>query len=91
MSSALPQLLRFISEIDGGAARARLQHAAEPQRAGQAERDLGLHVGELLLHQLIGGERPAELLAVERVLPRARASRIRRRPSRPRRCRSAHC
>ena len=37
----------------------------------QSERDLGLHVGELLLDQLIGGERLAELLAVEHVLPRA--------------------
>src|SRR5262249_26683174 len=34
----------------------------------QAERDLGLHVGELLLHELIGGERPAELLAREHVI-----------------------
>ena len=33
----------------------------------QAERDLGLHVGEFFLHQLIGGERPAELLAAERI------------------------
>ena len=71
MSSALPQLLRFISEIAGGAALPCFEHPAEPQRAVQAERDLGLHVGELLLHQLIGGERPAELLAVEHVLPRA--------------------
>ena len=70
---------------------ARLEHAAEPQRAVQAERDLGLHVGKLLLDQLIGGERPAELLAVEHILPRRDASRIPPRPSRPRRCRSAHC
>jgi len=34
----------------------------------EPERDLGLHVGELLLHELIGGERPAELLPVEHVL-----------------------
>ena len=34
-------------------------------------RDFGLHVGELLLHQLIGGERTAELLAIEHVLARA--------------------
>src|SRR5579862_6410973 len=44
---------------------------AEAERRRQAERDLGLHVGELLLDQLVGGERPAELLAVERVLARA--------------------
>src|SRR3974390_1259731 len=42
---------------------ALLQHAAEPPRAGKPERDLGLHVGELLLDQLIGGERPAELVS----------------------------
>ena len=34
----------------------------------QAERDLGLHVGELFLDELIGGERPAELLAVEHIV-----------------------
>ena len=44
---------------------------AEPQRALQAERDFGLHVGELLLDQLVGGERTAELLAVEHILARA--------------------
>ena len=77
-------LLRFISEIDGGAALPASSMRPSAQRAAQAERDLGLHVGELLLHELVGGERPVELLAVERVLPRARASRIRRRPSRPR-------
>ncbi|MNS72210.1 hypothetical protein D3C72_1056110 [compost metagenome] len=34
----------------------------------QAQRDLGLHVGQLLLDELVGGERAAELLAVQRVL-----------------------
>src|SRR4051812_14275568 len=42
--------------------RAFVLHAAQAQAALQAERDLGLHVGELLLHQLICGERAAELL-----------------------------
>jgi hypothetical protein len=37
----------------------------------QAQRDLGLHVGQLLLDQLVGGQRAAELLAVQRVLARA--------------------
>src|SRR5271157_2906923 len=41
------------------------------QRALEPERDLGLHIGELLLEELGCGERPAELLAVEAVLPRA--------------------
>ncbi len=47
------------------------QHASEAQRTLQAERNLGLHVGELLLHQLIGGERTAKLLAIEHILTRA--------------------
>jgi hypothetical protein len=37
-------------------------HAAQAQAALQAERDLGLHVGQLLLDQLVGGQRAAELL-----------------------------
>jgi len=28
-----------------------------------------LHIGEFLLHQLRGGQRPAELLALQRILP----------------------
>ena len=71
MSSALPQLLRLISEIAGGAALPSSSSRPSAQRRVQAERDLGLHVGELLLDELVGGERPAELLAVEHVLPRA--------------------
>src|SRR6266850_1237653 len=46
-------------------------HAPEAQAALQAEGDLGLHVGELLLDQLVRGQRPAELLALEDVLPGA--------------------
>ena len=70
MSSALPQLLRFISEIDGGAALPASSMRPSRSAPCKPERDLGLHVGELLLDQLIGGERAAELLAVEHVLPR---------------------
>ena len=44
---------------------------ADAQRRLQAERDLGHHVGELELDELVGGERPAELLAVERILAAA--------------------
>ena len=47
-----------------------LERPAKRQGAMQSERNFRLHVGELLLHQLVGGERPAELLAVERILPR---------------------
>ena len=71
ISSALPQLLRLSSEIAGGAALPSSSRRPSRSTRVQAERDLGLHVGELLLHQLVGGERAAELLAVERVLPRA--------------------
>jgi hypothetical protein len=66
MSSALPQLLRLMSETISGAP-ALVHQAADAQRRLEAERDLGLHVGELQLDQLVRGERPAELLAVERV------------------------
>src|SRR5215204_4580461 len=49
---------------------ALVEEAPGPERGVQAERDLGLHVGELLLHELRLRERAAELLALERVLPR---------------------
>ena len=68
MSSALPQELRFTSEIISGVARPSSSRRADAQHRLQAERDLRLHVGELLLDELVGGERAAELLAVERVL-----------------------
>src|SRR5256885_8802399 len=45
-------------DLDRGAAL--VLHAPEAQAALQAEGDLGLHVGELLLDQLVRGERPAE-------------------------------
>ena len=71
ISSALPQLLRFMSEIAGGAAAVGLEQSAEPIGAVQAERDLGLHVGELLLHELVRGRGRPNCLAIEHVLPRA--------------------
>src|SRR6516162_1750133 len=40
----------------------------EPQARLQSDRDFGLHVRELLLDELIRGERAAELFAVEHVL-----------------------
>src|SRR5262245_39248151 len=49
---------------------ALVEEAADAQGALQAERDLRLHVGELLLHQLRCRQRPAELLALQRVLAR---------------------
>ena len=68
MSSALPQLLRFSSEIISGRGAILVLEMGEAQAGLQAERDLGLHIGELLLDQLIGRQRAAELLAVQRVL-----------------------
>src|SRR6185503_16223549 len=53
-----------------GLGLALVLEAADPQAGLEAERDLGLHVGELLLDQLVGGKRPAELLAVEGVVAR---------------------
>ena len=47
-----------------------LLHAAKSKAALQTQRDVAHHVREFLLNQLIGGERAAELLAVEHVLPR---------------------
>src|SRR5262249_4618716 len=44
--------------------------AAEPEAGLQADGDLGLHVGELLLDQLVGGDGAAELLAVQRIVAR---------------------
>ena len=48
--------------------RAGILHAAQLQTALQAQRDLGAHVGQLFLDQLVRGQWPAELLAVQHVL-----------------------
>ena len=40
---------------------------AEPETALESKGDLGLHVGEFFLNQLVGRERPAELGALERI------------------------
>src|SRR5215813_13542948 len=53
---------------DLGRCLARIEQSSGPQGALQAERDLGLHVGELLLDELSGGKRPTELFAVEGIL-----------------------
>src|SRR5271166_903071 len=50
----------------------------DPERGLEPERDLGLHVGELLLEELGRRERPAELLAVEAVLAGAEPAILRR-------------
>src|SRR5437763_1501289 len=43
---------------------------AAPQASHYPEGDLGLHIDELLLDQLVAGERPAELAPSERVVAR---------------------
>src|SRR5437667_2537301 len=55
---------------DLGRVLALVLEAPQTQASLQPERDLGLHVGELLLDQLVRGQRPPELLPVERVLAR---------------------
>jgi hypothetical protein len=71
ISRALPQELRLIREISSGAIPASAVHElAGAQAALQAEGDLRLHVGELELDQLVGRQGPAELTALERVIPR---------------------
>ena len=83
---------RDIERLAGGVAlehRHRLvrrgafvEQPPEPQARGQTDRDLGLHVGELLLHELIGGEGPAELPALQHVVARRVPAELRR-PQRP--------
>jgi hypothetical protein len=44
--------------------RAFVFHATQTQTGLQAKCDLGLHIGHFFLNELIGGQRPAELLSV---------------------------
>src|SRR3954453_8608960 len=53
-----------------GRAASLVLEAAEPNARDGPERALGLHVDELFLDQLVGGERPIELAPVERVVAR---------------------
>ena len=50
---------------------------SEPQAPLQAETDLCRHVGKFLLDEPIGSKRPAELLAIEYVLPGRGKTRLR--------------
>ena len=43
-------------------------HATQPQAALQAERDLGEHVGELLLDELVGGQRGRTGFAIQDII-----------------------
>src|SRR5688572_29061660 len=55
-----------------------LEAPPDAERGLQPKTDLGRHVGELQLDQLIGGEGAAELLAVERVAARGGVAGLRR-------------
>ena len=57
---------------------ALVHQPSDAQRSMQAQGDFRLHVGELQLHQLVRGQRPAELVAVQRVLPRRVPAEFRR-------------
>ena len=69
-SFAAAVALHDAGDLDAGGAF--VFHAAQAQAALQRQSDVGLHVGQLFLNQLIGGERPTELFAVEHVLARSR-------------------
>src|SRR5437762_1187639 len=45
--------------------------SSEPQARLQSDRDLGLHVRQLFLDQLVRGKRSAELLPIEHILSRS--------------------
>ncbi len=49
---------------------ALVHQTSHAQRGVQAQRDFSLHIGQLQLDQLVGGQRAAKLLAVQRVLTR---------------------
>src|SRR5216684_7405131 len=53
-----------------GGVAARILEPPEAQARVQTKGDFGLHVDELLLDQLVGGERAAELPALERIVAR---------------------
>src|ERR1700688_3959579 len=55
------------SDFDGSGSL--ILHAPEAQTPLQRQSDFGLHVDQLLLNELIGGERTAKLLAIQHVLP----------------------
>mmetsp|Transcript_55832 Transcript_55832/g.147600 ORF Transcript_55832/g.147600 Transcript_55832/m.147600 type:complete len:274 (+) Transcript_55832:438-1259(+) len=74
--------LQHADELRG--APALVHEAADPQHRLVPQRDLGAHVGELALDQLVGGERSAELPPREHVLARRAVARLRRAQRAPR-------
>src|SRR4051812_23319645 len=56
---------------------------AEPEAGVQTQRDFGLHIDQFFLDQLVGGERPAELLTVEGVIARLMPAELGRAQSAP--------
>ena len=84
-ASALPQLLRLIADCFGARVPSSIRRA-DTQRGLEPQRDFGRHVCDFTAPA--GWRRAgARLLAVERILAPAH-SRLRPRPSSPRRCRS---
>lgn len=74
LAGDIQRLAAIVALDDGDHFRRHLMlvhQLADAQRCLKAERDFGLHVGELLLVKLHAGERLAELLAVETILPGA--------------------
>jgi hypothetical protein len=65
-------------EIISGGHLVLVEQPPDAQHGVQAERDLGLHVGELLLDELRRGQRLAEHLAVQRVIARGVPAELRR-------------
>ena len=57
---------------------ARIKKSADPQAGLKADIDLGMHVGQLQLDQLVAGKRTVELLAVEGVAARRVIAELRR-------------
>ena len=89
MSSALPQLLRLMSEIISGAMRP--SSISRPTRS-EAWKPSAISVcmsASFFWTNCVCGERAAELLAVERIGAGAVPAILRRAHRRPRRCRSA--
>ena len=68
ISRALAQELRLTQGDHFWRGRALVEEAADAQGALETEGDIGHHVGELELDELVGGQRTPELVAVEGIL-----------------------
>ena len=69
---------RYIKRLSGAVAFHQADHfwrhfvgvaqPADPQAGLQAQRDLGLHLDQFFLHQLVSGKWPAELVTPDNIL-----------------------